>query len=136
MVKLQEEFWLEIDKLTSCGYTVVFIGHTSVDKNTDQIIPAGDSRSMGIVRDLVDITVYIKSNGVDEDGNVVLSTGYVRETEEFFARSRFDLMPNKIEPFTAENLEKQLLKVLNVKNNKVEQQFHMMSSLKILNLKN
>lgn len=106
----KEEFWLEIDKLTSCGYTVVFIGNTSVDKNTDQIIPAGDSRSMGIVRDLVDITVYIKSNGVDEDGNVVLSTGYVRETEEFFARSRFDLMPNKIEPFTAENLEKAVIK--------------------------
>ncbi|WP_239704948.1 ATP-binding protein [Mammaliicoccus sp. E-M24] len=103
------EFWGEIDKLTSVGYTVVFIGHTDEDKNTEQIIPKGDKRSMGIVRDLVDITVYLKSNGVDEDGNVILSTGYVRETPEFFARSRFDLMPNKIEPFTAENLKKAVI---------------------------
>lgn len=105
----EQEFWGEIDKLTSVGYTIVFIGHTSEDKNTEQIIPKGDSRSMGIVRDLVDITVYLKSNGVDEDGNVILSTGYVRETPEFFARSRFDLMPNKIEPFTAENLKQAVI---------------------------
>lgn len=103
------EFWGEIDKLTSVGYTVVFIGHTDEDKNTEQIIPKGDKRSMGIVRDLVDITVYLKSNGVDEDGNVVLSTGFVRETPEYFARSRFDLMPNKIEPFTAENLKQAVI---------------------------
>ncbi|MBF0793379.1 ATP-binding protein [Mammaliicoccus lentus] len=105
----EQEFWGEIDKLTSVGYTVVFIGHTDEDKNTEQIIPKGDKRSMGIVRDLVDITVYLKSNGVDEDGNVILSTGYIRETPEFFARSRFDLMPNKIEPFTAENLKQAVI---------------------------
>lgn len=101
----KQEFWGEIDKLTSVGYTVVFIGHQTKEKDTEQIIPDGDKRSMGIVRDLVDITVFLKTNGVDEDGNVVLSTGYVRETPEFFARSRFDLMPNVIDPFTAENLE-------------------------------
>lgn len=101
------EFWSEIDKLTSCGYTVVFIGHTAEDKKTGQTIPRGDIRSIGLVRDLVDITLYIESNGVDpETGDVVLSSGYVRETPEYFARSRFDLMPNVVEPFTAENLEK------------------------------
>ncbi len=100
------EFWGEIDKLTSVGYTVVFIGHQAKEKDTEQWIPSGDVRSMGIVRDLVDITVFLKTNGVDEDGNVILSTGYVRETPEYFARSRFDLMPNEINPFTAENLEK------------------------------
>lgn len=101
----KQEFWGEIDKLTSCGYTVIFIGHQVKEKDTEQLIPAGDSRSMGIVRDLVDITVCLKTNGVDEDGNVILSTGYVRETPEHFARSRFDYMPNVINPFTAENLE-------------------------------
>ena len=101
----KQEFWGEIDKLTSCGYTVVFIGHEDRDKDTNQIIPAGDKRSMGIVRDLVDVTIYLSTNGVDEDGNVILSTGYVRETPEYFARSRFDLMPNVINPFTAENLK-------------------------------
>lgn len=102
----KEEFWGEIDKLTSVGYTVIFIGHDVRDKDTNQIIPDGDKRSMGIVRDLTDVVVYLRTNGVDEDGNVILSSGYVRETPEFFARSRFDLMPNVIEPFTAENLEK------------------------------
>ncbi|HAR6368970.1 TPA: ATP-binding protein [Staphylococcus pseudintermedius] len=100
----KEEFWGEIDKLTSVGYTVVFIGHEKVDEN-GKVIPAGDIRSMGTVRDLADVIVYLKTNGVDDEGNVILSTGYVRETDEYFARSRFDLMPNVIEPFTAENLE-------------------------------
>lgn len=103
------EFWTEIDKLTSVGYTVVFIGHTATDKDTEQIIPKGDVRSMGVVRDLVDITLYIKSNGVDEDGNVVPSTAFVRETPEYFARSRFDLMPNCINPFTADNLKEAVI---------------------------
>ncbi|MEJ7218431.1 ATP-binding protein [Staphylococcus gallinarum] len=104
------EFWTEIDKLTSVGYTVVFIGHTAINKDTEQIIPKGDVRSMGVVRDLVDISLYIKSNGVDEDGNVVPSTAFVRETPEYFARSRFDLMPNSITPFTADNLKEAVIK--------------------------
>lgn len=105
----KEEFWTEIDLLTTAGYTVVFIGHQTKDKDTEQFIPAGDVRSMGIVRDLVDITVFLMTNGVDEEGNVILSTGYVRETPEFFARARFDFMPSVIDPFTAENLEKAII---------------------------
>lgn len=104
----KEEFWGEVDKLTSVGFTVVFIGHETRDKDTNQIIPEGDKRSMGIVRDLADVIVYLQTNGTDEDGEVIKSTGYVREHQEFFARSRFDLMPNVIDPFTAENLEKAL----------------------------
>ena len=103
--QLEAEFYEQIALLTGAGYTVVFIGHVTKDKDTNQIIPNGDKRSAGIVRDIADIIVYLESNGVDEDGNVVLSTGYVRETPEYFARSRFDLMPNVIDPFTAENLE-------------------------------
>lgn len=103
--QLEAEFYEQIALLTGAGYTVVFIGHVERDKDTDQMIPKGDKRSMGIVRDIADIVVYLESNGVDEDGNVIKSTGYVRETPEYFARSRFDLMPNVIDPFTAENLE-------------------------------
>lgn len=103
--QLETEFYEQISALTGVGYTVVFIGHVERDKHTEQMNPKGDKRSMGIVRDLADIIVYLESNGVDEDGNVVLSTGYVRETPEYFARSRFDFMPNVIDPFTAENLE-------------------------------
>lgn len=103
--QLEAEFYEQIALLTGAGYTVVFISHVTTDKDTGQIVPQGDKRSTGIVRDIADIIVYLKSNGVDEEGNVVLSTGYVRETPEYFARSRFDLMPNTIDPFTAENLE-------------------------------
>src|SRR5699024_2608072 len=103
--QLEAEFYEQIALLTGAGYTVVFIGHVERDKETEQMIPKGDKRSMGIVRYIYDIVVYIESNGVDEDGNVIKSTGYVRETPEYFARSRFDLMPNVIDPFTAENLE-------------------------------
>ena len=103
--QLESEFYEQITSLTSLGYTVVFIGHVERDKHTEQMNPKGDKRSMGIIRDLADIVVYLESNGVDEEGNVVLSTGYVRETPEYFARSRFDLMPNVIDPFTAETLE-------------------------------
>lgn len=104
--ELEQEFYEQVALLTSAGYTVVFIGHVERDKNTEQLVPKGDRRSMGIIRDISDIVVYLESNGVDEDGEtVVLSTGYVRETPEYFARSRFDHMPNVIDPFTAENLE-------------------------------
>ena len=103
--QLEAEFYEQIALLTGAGYTVVFIGHVERDKDTEQMIPKGDKRSMGIVRDIADIVVYLESNGVDEEGNVIKSTGYVRETPEYFARSRFDLMPNVIDPFTAENLE-------------------------------
>lgn len=100
----KKEFWGEVDLLTSAGYTVAFIGHQTRDRDTEQLIPSGDVRSMGIVRDLVDVTVFLQTNGVDEEGNVILSTGFVRETPEYFARSRFDYMPNIIDPFTADNL--------------------------------
>lgn len=103
--QLEAEFYEQVALLTGAGYTVVFIGHVERDKDTEQMIPKGDKRSMGIVRDIADIVVYLESNGVDEEGNVIKSTGYVRETPEYFARSRFDLMPNVIDPFTAENLE-------------------------------
>lgn len=103
--QLEAEFYEQIALLTGAGYTVVFIGHVERDRDTEQMIPKGDKRSMGIVRDIADIVVYLESNGVDEEGNVIKSTGYVRETPEYFARSRFDLMPNVIDPFTAENLE-------------------------------
>lgn len=106
---LEQEFYEQIALLTGAGYTVVFIGHVERSKDTDQMVPKGDKRSMGIVRDIADIVVYLESNGVDEDGDVVLSTGYVRETPEYFARSRFDLMPNVIDPFTAENLKEAII---------------------------
>lgn len=102
----RNEFWGEIDKLLKSGFTLFFIGHTQFSKEEDKIVPKGDVRSMQIVRDNADIVAYIKSNGVDEDGNVINSSAYFAETDEFFARSRFDYIDPYLENFTAENLEK------------------------------
>jgi hypothetical protein len=108
----EKEYWDEFTKLTKAGYTVVFIGHEAIDNDTKQIIPKGDKRSMQVVRDNADITVYLKSNGVDEEGKVIKSSGYTAQTSEYFARSRFDYLPTIIEEFTAENLESAIIEAI------------------------
>lgn len=102
----ETEFWVEFDKLAKAGYTLVFIGHEQFDKETNKIVPKGDARSMQVVRDNADIVIYLTSNGVDENGKVIKSTGWLAETDKFFARSRFDYIDTIIPEFTAENLEK------------------------------
>lgn len=105
------EYLSEIDKLLKSGFTIVFIGHAERDRDTNQIIPRGDKRSMVLIRNKADITAYIEGNGIDKDGNVINSTAWFVETKDengengHFARSRFTEIVPKIE-FTAENLEK------------------------------
>ena len=82
----------------------MFIGHQT-DKD-GQIYPKGDKRCLSPIIDFADYTVYLKSNGVDESGKVILSSAYLAETPEFFARSRFEGTPTMIEEFTVENLTK------------------------------
>src|SRR5699024_5858204 len=48
----------------------------------------------------------VVANGVDEDGKVINSSAWFAETDEAFARSRFDYIDTFLEDFTAENLEK------------------------------
>jgi hypothetical protein len=106
----EKEIWTEIDKLLSIGYTVVFIGHEEVNKKKgDKIFPKGDSRTVSPIVDNADIVVYIESNGVDEDGNVIPSSGYMYETDDFFGRSRFHYVNPVLEHFTAENLEEAII---------------------------
>ncbi|GIN22542.1 ATP-binding protein [Siminovitchia fordii] len=100
------EFWFELDRLMKAGYTLLFIGHEQRDKDTGQIVPKGDVRSMQPVRDNADVVVYLTSNGVDEEGNVIKSSAWFAETKDFFARSRFDYIDTFLEEYTAENLEK------------------------------
>lgn len=100
------EFWGEINKLLKSGFTLYFIGHTQNSNDEEKIVPKGDARSMQIVRDNADIIAYVQSNGVDEEGKVINSSAYFAETDEFFARSRFDHITPYLEEFTAESLEK------------------------------
>lgn len=98
----EQEYFRVINQLLSCNYTVVFIGH-AVEKD-GYVSPKGDKRCLGPILDNCDFVIYLKSNGVDENGHVIHSSGYLAETDQFFARSRFEHCPTYIEDFTAENL--------------------------------
>lgn len=100
----EKEYFKMINLLLSCDYTVVFIGHEQEKNN--YIMPKGDKRCLGPIMDNCDFVIYVKSNGVDEKGHFIKSSGYFFQTNEFFARSRFEHCTNKIEEFSAENLEK------------------------------
>lgn len=99
----EKVYFKAINQLLSCNYTVVFIGH-AVEKD-GYISPKGDKRCLNPIIDNCDFVVYLQSNGVDENGKVIHSSGYLAETNKFFARSRFEHCPTYIEDFTAENLE-------------------------------
>jgi hypothetical protein len=104
----ETEYWTEINQLTGAGYTVVFIAHKTENKD-GFILPKGDKRALEPIVDNCDIVVYLESNGVDEDGKVINSSGYLAQTGRFFARSRFDYIDTKIDNFTAENLESAII---------------------------
>jgi len=114
----ETEYWEEINKLTGAGYTVVFIAHKTENKD-GIILPKGDKRALEPIIDNCDIVVYLESNGVDEDGKVINSSGYLAQTDRFFARSRFDYIETKIENFTAEKLEEVIIKAIELQE-KVE----------------
>lgn len=105
----EREYRDEITKLLKAGYTIIFIGHQTIDNDTKQIIPKGDKRSMELIRDLAGLTLFVHSNGIDADGKVILSSARTNETPEYFARSRYTEIESVIPVFTAENLEKALV---------------------------
>lgn len=98
------EYWKQINKLVGAGYCVYFIAHAQ--EKEGYISPKADKRAIGPIVDNTDICVYVRPNGVDEEGRVIKSSGYLAQTDEFFARSRFDYIDTYIEEFSAENLEK------------------------------
>lgn len=105
----EKEFWSEVDKLLAIGYTVVFIGHEAYHKDKKKLFPKGDTRVVSPIVDNADIVIYVESNGVDEQGNEIPSSGYMYETDEFFGRCRFHYVDPVIEHFTAENVEKHIV---------------------------
>ena len=101
----EKEYFRQVNLLVSAGYTVVFIAHQQVNTQNGFISPKGDKRCINPIVDKCDYVVYLKSNGVDSDGNVIKSSAYLAETNEFFARSRIEYTPTYLKEFTAENLE-------------------------------
>jgi hypothetical protein len=106
-----DEMFFEIDKLLKLGLTLYFIAHTKPDKN-GKVYPKGDERALSPIINNSDLVIFLKSNGTDEEGRVVKSSGYLAETDEYFARSRFDYIDTYIPEFTAENLEKVVIEAI------------------------
>lgn len=102
----EKEFFKTVNTLLSANYTVVFIGHEQKKSDQEKIQPKGDKRCVDPIKDWVDYVIYLKSNGVDENGKVIPSSAYLAETDEFFARSRFDTTPTYLPVWSAEALEK------------------------------
>lgn len=113
----------DVNKLCSCGYTVIFIMHEELVEVKEQQVVNGKIKAVGngvfkivpkgsnsvkdsarFIKDMCDFRFYVKGNGVDEKtGKTIMSTAYAHETAEYYAGSRFDIEPI-INPFTAENL--------------------------------
>lgn len=116
----ENEWFREINKLTNAGYTLYFISHSEertchdllTNEEYTQLVPKGDKRTIDVVLDLVDFIGYVKSNGFDEEGNEIPSSIYFTNTKEFQAGSRFTKMPKVVSPFTAENLQKAIIKAV------------------------
>ncbi|MEH7714266.1 ATP-binding protein [Bacillus velezensis] len=107
----ETEVWEEINKLIGVGFTVIFIAHAAEDKK-GKVSPKGDKRVLAPVIDNSDIVLYLSSNGVDEDRKVIKSSAWLAETDEHFARSRFDYIDTYLPEFTAENLEKAIIEAV------------------------
>ena len=106
----ETEFWKQINKLLGAGYCVYFIAHEQ--EKDGYITPKADKRALSPIINNADITVYLKSNGVDEEGKVIKSSAYLAQTDDFFARSRFDYIDTCLPEFTAEALEKAIIEAI------------------------
>lgn len=101
----EKEYFKQINQLANSGFTVVFIAHEQENTQTHFITPKGDKRCINPIVDKCDYVVYLKGNGIDQEGHVIKSSAYLASTDEFFARARIEYTPTIIPEFTAENLE-------------------------------
>jgi len=106
----RKEFKQQINKLCSCGYTIIFISHEELIENEDGTTflqpkgTKGEKSSTRFVRDLCDFRFYVKGNGVDaETGKVIKSTAYPLGSKTIFGGSRFDIEAI-INPFSADTV--------------------------------
>lgn len=122
-------FRSQINMLTSCGYTVIFISHEEevekkeeiIDNNgktrvvtKNFIVPFGTEKEKGstrFLRNLCDFVIYTRPNGIDKDGDPIASSAICKQTQTIFARSRYN-MPVIVENFSAETIQKTMLEAI------------------------
>lgn len=109
-----------IDPLLNLGFAVGFISHEGVrevevedgkggKRKIKKLYPTGDKRLVDPIVNAVDVIGYAKINGVDDSGHEIPSSLYLRNTDEYLARSRFTDMPEKLEVFSADALRDALM---------------------------
>ena len=110
---LNKEIDMQINKLALSGYCVVLIFHEEIRKikengiEREYIAPKNTFNKAGnCLKDIPDFMIRLVSQGLDEEGNPILSKGYCVQHKDYFARSRFTECPAVIDPFTADNLKK------------------------------
>ena len=107
----EKAFWSEINRLIGAGYCCYFIAHAQ--EKDGFISPKADKRALAPIMNNADICVYVRTNGVSEEGKVIKSSGFLAESDTYFARSRFDYLPSTYMPeFTAEALEEIIVKAI------------------------
>lgn len=118
----RNNFDMQINKLCSLDYCVVFIAHEELlDHNPKTLVeepyiqPGGTTNkkaSMSMIANLCDFVIYVRPNGIDpETYNTIPSTAICKETKNTFARSRF-AMQTYIDPFTADGLREAVEKAV------------------------
>lgn len=114
-----KEFEYNLRLLTSVGFTIVFIAHEGTREFKDEngeaytkIYPKGDKRIIDPICDLVDIIAYASVNGLDENGQEIPSSLFLRQTRKYHAGSRFTYLAPVLKEFTAENLTQAIMEAV------------------------
>lgn len=108
-----EEWFDVVNPILNSGYFIYGISHSEIRKIKDgrtgeeveKFAPKGDKRTIDLIIEAVDFIGYVKANGIDENGNVIPSSIYFAETDEYLAGSRFTYMPSEIKVFSAQNIQ-------------------------------
>lgn len=104
------EIFNMVTKLSQCGYTLFFIGHSAESKEESGYMDfACDKRTAKPIKDVADFVFYLRSNGTDpETGKVIPSSAYLSEhlpsEEEYgwFSRCRFPYISTYFEQWNAD----------------------------------
>lgn len=122
--KTDSEAFSVIDDLLKLGLTLVFIAHQGVDeikvknkKGEDVVVgsninPLGNSKLKKRVIDNCDLVLHLSPQGLDNKGEIILSTAQSVEHNNVFARSKWSKFPPYIEKVTAKKIEEELNKLI------------------------